>query len=297
MPLLAEQTHKSRIHLQEVDSTQFFAKEHLEELNLNEVGKWALITANRQNNPAPSHERKLEPMGDGHLYATFMTLFPAEKLHDMAYALQLSTFAIAEALEEYGIDARITPVNDVIVGNKKISDCFCDIMPSSSRDFHYLSVDVNLNVNTDVEQTTRIPTSTSMFAETGKKFNKEQVLATVSSHLKNAINQFLERGVNVMLVGEVNDHLAFKGEMVEIELEPNSTVTGKFLGLDDAGDFLLEVQPEEVWKINGGRIVRAISDKAVVETPEVPAVEQPQIHEPENQVQADATDCVREASL
>lgn len=253
--------HKSRIHLQEVDSTQHFAKEHLDELSVNEPGRWVVITANKQKNPVGPQDRKWESSSDGNLYATFMTLFPRERLNDVAYTLQLSTFSIAQALEEYGIEARVTPTNDVIVGHKKISDCFCELVSSPSEEQSYLSVDVSLNVNMDVDQMALIPTSTSMFVETGKKFNKEQVLATISCYLKNAINQFLEQGVHSKLLDEVNDHLAYKGERVEVEIEPDSTISGKLIGLDTDGSFLLEMHRDEVWKISGGRILRVLSDE------------------------------------
>ncbi len=254
--------YKSRIHLQEVDSTQLFAKEHIEELNFATLGNWPIITANRQTNATGSQGKKWESFCDGNLYATFVTLYPKSRLNDISHVLQLSTLSVIQALGEYGIQAKIKLANDVMVRHQKISSCFCEILPSPREEFFYLLIGVNLNINMTPEQIALVPSSTSMLVEAGKEFDKEMVLKTVSCCLKNSIHDFLERGVRPNFFDDIDQRLAFKGQRIEVELGPNSVVEGKLIGLDKDGSFLLEMCRGEVWKINGGRILRVLTDES-----------------------------------
>lgn len=262
-PLSAEhwsELHKSRIHLQEVDSTQLFAKVHIGELGLDEPGKWIMFTANRQTNAIGPQGKKWESSCDGNLYATFVTLYPKNRLNDISCVLQLSTLSVAQALGEYGIEAKIKLANDIMVRNKKISSCFCELIPSPLEDFCYLLIGVNININMTSDQIFPIPFSTSMLIETGKEFDKEMVLKTVSCCLKNSISYFLKKGTHPEFFNEINQYLAFKGERVEVELGPNSIVEGKLIGIDKDGALLLKVGREDLWKINGGRILRVLAN-------------------------------------
>jgi BirA family biotin operon repressor/biotin-[acetyl-CoA-carboxylase] ligase len=149
-----------------------------------------------------------------------------------------------------------------MVKHKKISSCFCEILPSPKEEFCYLLIGVNLNINMTPEQTALVPSSTSMLVEAGKEFDKELVLKTVSCCLKNSINDFLEKGVRPKFFNDVDRYLAFKGQRIEVELGPNSVVEGKLIGLDKDGSFLLEMCRGEIWKINGGRILRVLTDES-----------------------------------
>jgi len=224
-----------RLHMQEVDSIRCYIKEHLKEFHLDYPGQWAVVTANHQTRAQAPNGNKWEASYQENLYVTFITLFPNNELKAIDQVLKLSTLAVVQTLKEYELPARIKFPNDVFIGHNKISSCFCETIPMGSEEFCYLLIDIAINVNTPPEEIAIIPSAaTSMQIESaGNQFDVERILQQISFHLKGHIDHFVEENIHPKQIEMLNNSLAFREEMVEVEIRPNVMIRGKFLGLDE----------------------------------------------------------------
>ena len=253
-PLLKADGEIKRIHFSEVDSTQIYAKAHAAEL-VNVPGQWAVVTADVQTNGLGHQGRKWVSSSPRNLYATFVTMYPRSKDHELFHIIQISALSVTKTLQELGLNPGIKWVNDVLVNNKKISGSLCEILPSKSKDYYYLFFGIGINVNMTQGETILIsPPATSIFAETNQEISQELVLKLLTSHLKSSVNQLLDKGFSE-LFQEISGLLVYKGDLIEVELEPGSTVRGKMIGINEEGALLLE-RNDQVIQIPKGRILR-----------------------------------------
>lgn len=261
--LSAEELSIGRIHFQEIDSTQTFAKEHVQKF-LGTPGKWVVVTADRQTNGLGHQGRKWDSSSNGNLYATFVTLYPKNKEEELFHVIQVLALSVAKTLQKFHFEPGIKWVNDVLLRGRKISGCLCEIIPSLSEDYYYLLIGIGINVNMTPEELASVSTpATSMYAETLKIVDKEAVLNTLSVYVEGDLNTLLEEGFSCFHE-EINRLLVFKGKLVEFELKPNSTVQGRIVGIDEEGALLLEMPQKETWKIYTGRILRVIDEESEI---------------------------------
>jgi biotin-(acetyl-CoA carboxylase) ligase len=117
---------------------------------------------------------------------------------------------------------------------------------------------IGINVNMTPEELAFVRTpASSMYAETLKTFDKEAILNTLSNHLKISLASLLEEGFPCFYEG-INQFLAFKYDLIEFELNQNSVIQGKVLGIDKDGALLLRMPDKEILKTFSGRILRVI---------------------------------------
>ena len=256
----AEEFPIDRIHFDKIHSTQTFAKEHAQKF-LNTPDAWIVITADHQTNGVAHQGRKWESSSSGNLYATFVTLYPKNREEELLHVIQISAFAVVKTLQDFHFEPRIKWINDIFLNGKKISGCLCEIVPSHLEDYYYLLIGIGVNVNMNQAELALIPTSaTSMYAETLTVVDSEQVLRSLSGHLRCSVNTLLQVSFS-QFQEEINRLLLFKGQMVEIDLGANRIVQGTILGIDDEGALLLELPHEKIQKVYVGRIVRVIDEK------------------------------------
>jgi biotin-(acetyl-CoA carboxylase) ligase len=243
---------KSRIHLYEVDSTQAFAREHAEEL-LTEQERWVVITADHLKNVR----------SNGNLFVTFMTLYPTAKTNELLHLIQISTLSLTKTLKNFHLDpAEIKWPNEVLVDEKKIASCFCEAFPSFLDGYSYLLIGIELNVNTSSDEIALLSEpSTSMAIEAGEVFDREKTLKIIAYELMESTRQFLVNDFRSYFYCAVDQLLAFKNRLVEIELGPNSIVRGKFIGIDGEGCMILEMAKGKYWKIEHGKMLRVLDEQ------------------------------------
>jgi biotin-(acetyl-CoA carboxylase) ligase len=104
-----------RIHFDEINSTQTYAKKHAADF-LDSLGKWVAVTAERQSNGLGSQGRKWESSSSGNLYVTFVTLYPRSKSEELSHIIQISGFSVAQTLKDFNLNPQIKWVNDVFLG-------------------------------------------------------------------------------------------------------------------------------------------------------------------------------------
>lgn len=253
--IMSAQESFKRIHFEEIDSTQIYAKSHADVL-LDAPGQWIVITADLQTNGLGFQGRKWISSFPENLYVTFATLYPKNKEDDLFHVNLVSALAVSKTLLEFNLNSGIKWINDVLVDNKKISGSLCEIMSSKFEDYYILLMGIGVNVNMTHEDSFKIPTSaTSIRIETGNEVDKELVLMSLFNQIKKAVGGILERGSSTSY-WEIDQILLYKGKVIDLEIKPNVIVQGKMIGIDADGSLMLETEQQGVLKTMRGRILR-----------------------------------------
>ena len=178
------------LYLEEVDSTNKYAKSNIESI----ADKTVVYTYN-QTAGRGRLERKWSYAGKDNIYASIV-LKPSNKMREVYSNLtQLLCVVLAEVFEEYGIEPKIKWPNDIRVNGKKISGILAEASTTQEGFLQgiVLGFGVNLNVKEDFLSQIDQP-ATSLNIETGKFIDKEDFLKKVIDKFCLYYNNFIEEG-------------------------------------------------------------------------------------------------------
>lgn len=247
-----------RIHFSIIDSTQTFAKKSAADL-LESPGEWLIITADAQSNGQGHQGRTWVSASSGNLYVTFATLYPKDK-DEKLFPITIScALAVTKVLQKYGLNPGIKWVNDVLIENKKISGSLCEIIPSKFEGYDVLLMGIGVNVNMTPEEAANVPVpATSIFIETKQEIKKEAVLRALFDYLRETKDSVLNDGFSSSLE-QVDQFLLYKNKSIELQVSPNTILTGEMIGIDSTGNLILKTG-DQTLSIDRGRILRCIGD-------------------------------------
>ncbi len=138
------------INLEEVDSTNLYAKRNLALLDDKTV-----IIAKSQTAGRGRFDRKWIDLGDENLFMTIV-LKPSTSF-DCKYSnlTQYMCVVLAQVLEDYGLKPSIKWPNDVMVNNKKIAGILSETMVCGQK-FNGLVLGIGVNLNAEKRDLKRI---------------------------------------------------------------------------------------------------------------------------------------------
>jgi biotin-(acetyl-CoA carboxylase) ligase len=116
------------------------------------------------------------------------------------------------------------------------------------------------------EEVARIPTpATSMYLQTLHQVDKEVVLTSLFTHLKESFEILDKEGFSHFYT-PINELLAFKGTILEVELRSKEVIQGRLVGIDIDGALLLQLLQEgqvidELFRVETGRILKSFVPK------------------------------------
>ena len=180
------------LFLDTVDSTNKYAKEHLE--NLNDK---TLVYANIQTAGRGRMQRKWNSNAGDNIYAS-VVLKPSKELKDIYSNLtQYLSLVLSETIEEYNtcnIYPKIKWPNDVRINGKKISGILAEsVVEKGELKGIILGFGVNLNcAKEDIEKIDQPATSLNL--ETGMEIDREIFIKKVSDKFCLRYNKFIEEG-------------------------------------------------------------------------------------------------------
>ena len=177
------------LFLEEIDSTNKYAKEHLEELT-----DLTIVYTSNQTAGRGRMERKWVNTGPNNIYASFV-LKPSKQMKEIYSNLtQYLCVVLAELFEEYRIYPQIKWPNDIRVNGKKISGILAEaVFDKNELKGIVLGVGVNLSsTKKDLENIDQA--STSLYVETGMEIDKEIFLKKLSDKFCLRYNKFIEEG-------------------------------------------------------------------------------------------------------
>ncbi|HSX10991.1 MAG TPA: biotin--[acetyl-CoA-carboxylase] ligase, partial [Chlamydiales bacterium] len=177
------------IHLDCVDSTNTYAKEHVSDFPPHQI---TCVHAEEQTAGRGRYQRKwISPRGVN-IYATFYFRLPANTLH-LASLAQVMACSFAAVLIHEGLKPKIKWPNDVQLSGKKISGVLCET--AFQKEFVDLFLGIGINVNLDAKGAAEIDQpATSLLIETGRKWDKAALLKKVQKQFTTDLEQFKKGG-------------------------------------------------------------------------------------------------------
>ena len=175
--------------LEEIDSTNKYAKEHIKELS----DKTVVYTYN-QTNGRGRLNRKWSNLGEDNIYASIV-LKPSGQMQEVYSNLtQYLCVVLAQTFEEYGVIPNIKWPNDIQINSKKISGILAEGVNEGTK-LSGLVLGFGINLNTKIEKISQInQPATSLNIETGKNIDKEIFLTKLLDKFCLMYDKFIKEG-------------------------------------------------------------------------------------------------------
>lgn len=228
------------IELEEVNSTNLYAKENLDSLEDKTV-----IIAKRQTSGRGRFDRKWIDLGEGNLFMTFV-LKPSNTFQEVyANLTQYLSITLAKILEEYGLSPLIKWPNDVMVNGGKIAGILSETVMQGSN-FKGLVLGIGVNLNADPADLKQIKEriATALNIELNREYIDKKLFTEklVTEYFKN-YEEFLKQGF-VMIKKDYTEKCNFLGKEISVQVF-NKKKTGIAKEINDFGELILENKNEE----------------------------------------------------
>ncbi|MDO4519921.1 MAG: biotin--[acetyl-CoA-carboxylase] ligase [Eubacteriales bacterium] len=184
--------------------------------------------------------------------ATFSLLvrptFAPEYASMMTLIMGLS---VAQAVRELGLPAQIKWPNDAVVSRKKICGILTE-MALAGNQIDYVVIGTGINVNIPEIIPELSDKATSFYLETGKEFDRCEVLALVLQYFEHNYEKYAQTCDLSEIREAYEELLANKGEPVRVLCE--EPYEGICLGINDRGELLVEKEDGTVSCVNSGEV-------------------------------------------
>ena len=183
------------LFLEEVDSTNKWAKENLSKIEDKTVVYTSYQTAGRGR-----LERKWSFMGEDNIYASIVLKPSGEMKEIYSNLTQLLCLALCQTFEEYGVLPKIKWPNDIQINGKKISGILAEAVGGIDKEsgkfmLEGLVIGFGVNLNTKIEILSKIDQpATSLNIETGEFINREIFLKKLLEKFCLLYDKFIEEG-------------------------------------------------------------------------------------------------------
>jgi len=166
--------------------------------------------------------------------------------------------AVYETLADLGLKPDIKWVNDVLVGEKKISGILCEAIDAPAGHAVIVGIGINLNLiglSDDLQDT-----STSIESETGTRHSPDDIAPRLTTQL-SGLYDILRQTDGPARILELWRHRStyFNGKQVRVAVE-NETIDGTTEGLENNGALRLRLADGSIRVIQAGDVQRLRSD-------------------------------------
>lgn len=236
------------IHFENLDSTNTYAKLHIDELADKTV-----VSADFQSAGRGRFDRKWVDLGSENIYMTFV-LKPSEKISEVYSNLtQYLSVTLCKQLEDIGLEPQIKWPNDVLLNDKKVCGILAEaVIKGDKLKGIVLGIGVNLNANQiDVSQIDRPATSLNL--EIGQNVNKQDFMNKLFEKFLADYDEFLANGFS-FIRSDYERFAMFLNKNIKVSVF-NIIKTGYSKGIDDDGTLILLNDSGTIEKINMGEII------------------------------------------
>lgn len=223
------------IHLDEIDSTNSYAK-----LNFDKFDDKTVVLADIQTAGRGRYDRKWVDLGCGNLFLSIV-LKPSNDLKQVYACLpQYLAVVLSNILRDYGLSPSIKWPNDVLVNDAKIAGILCEsVMRKNIFQGLVLGIGVNLNAQKDDFAKIHDKTATSLNIELGCEYVDKQVFTEklLSAFFEN-YDEFLEKGFE-FIKSKYISHASFLDKEICVQ-SLNKKNKGIAKTLTDRGELVLD---------------------------------------------------------
>ena len=196
------------IHLDSIDSTNNYAKQHYSELAPDQLvcidAEEQTAGRGRQNHPWHSPRSQ-------NIYATFCFRLPIHALHLISLG-QVMTLSLVMVLLKEGLHPKVKWPNDVQINNKKIAGVLCETLFHPNTIDIYLGIGVNVNMEPQQFDLIDQPV-TSLYAETGHLWDPRALLKKLQKQFIADLQKFKKDGFTPFHC-QFENLLAYKGQPI-----------------------------------------------------------------------------------
>lgn len=201
------------IYLEEIDSTNRWAKD-----NIDDIDDMSVVYTYNQTSGRGRLNRKWNYMGSDNIYASII-IKPSATIKEVYSNLtQLLCLVLAQTFEEYETVPKIKWPNDVRINGKKISGILAEGVISTEQTLKgiVLGFGVNLNVPKEIIDSVDQP-ATSLNLEIGSCIDKENFLKKVLDKFCLLYNEFIEEGF-LLIREDYKERAEFLNEKVAVKV-------------------------------------------------------------------------------
>lgn len=196
------------LHLESVDSTQNYAKNHPKKLSSNQI---LCISADEQTAGRGRYNRQwVSPKGN--LYLTFAFQLPSSI--SVTCLAQIMAFSIAQLLIQEGFTPQIKWPNDILIRGKKVAGILCETTLSSEETAIFLGVGLNVNMGKEALESIDQP-ATSLQNETKSPWNKQNLLTKLQNQFLYDLETYIQNGFSYFHK-KIDRILAWKGKEITL---------------------------------------------------------------------------------
>lgn len=160
--------------------------------------------------------------------------------------------SVAEAVQDIGVDVSIKWPNDVVVSRKKICGILTEMSVEEDK-IRYVVIGTGINVNLEDIPEELADKATSLYLETGKKNDRNRMLASVMEYFEENYEQFVKTCDLSLLQEKYNDMLANRGQPVRV-LDPVNPYEGIAHGINEKGELVVEKQDGTMACVSAGEV-------------------------------------------
>lgn len=219
-----------RVYLETVDSTNKWAKAHIEEL----ADKTVIYTFN-QTDGRGRLDRKWINIGFDNIYASIV-LKPSDTMKEIYSNLTLYLCVVlSEIMESYGVMPGIKWPNDIQINGKKISGILAEgVEVNSEGHFKGIVLGFGVNLNSSEEIMNKIDQPvTSLNLETGYEIDKNIFLEKVLDRFCLLYDRFIEEGF-LLIKEDYIKKATFLNKEVSVKVF-DKIISGRVVGVADNG--------------------------------------------------------------
>ena len=176
------------IFKEELNSTNTYAKEHMEELS-----DMSFIYCNRQANGKGRLDRVWVSQNSQNIYLTIV-LKPEEPNFPYVNLTQYLCVVVCRVLKEYGVMPQIKWPNDILIGGKKIAGILAQTSTAGHK-IKGIALGVGINLNMSLEEIESIDKpATSLNLELNRDIERDEFLSKLVCEFEETYQAFVKEG-------------------------------------------------------------------------------------------------------
>ena len=160
--------------------------------------------------------------------------------------------SVAEAVRDTGVKVSIKWPNDVVVSHKKICGILTEMGLEKGR-IREVVIGDGINVNLEEFPDELKDKATSLYLETGKKYDRNRLISLIMEKFERNYEKFTETCDLSPLIDDYNVMLANRNQPVRI-LDKINPYEGIAIGIDREGELLVKVADGEIRKVCSGEV-------------------------------------------
>ena len=160
--------------------------------------------------------------------------------------------SVAQAVRELDIEVSIKWPNDVVVSRKKICGILTEMGLEKGR-IREVVIGDGINVNLEEFPDELKDKATSLYLETGKKYDRNRLISLIMEKFERNYEKFTETCDLSPLIDDYNIMLANRNQPVRI-LDKINPYEGIAIGIDREGELLVKVADGEIRKVCSGEV-------------------------------------------